>query len=204
MTTAHRKHPGRYDPEVYFALYAGLGAGRSLNGVLDLCRAAGVKAPGVSTINGWSQRYGWLERVREYEESLRQASATEVVDSLAAMNDRQANLGRALQAAAALGLANMRQADPRLLNLKPEGMATLAKEGARLERLALGEATERTEIISRLANIVIVEIAVLFDRINGTDTPEAQRRRADFAFGVDAIMGRFAIEAESQPAAGAA
>ncbi len=123
-----------------FAMYRDMGADRSL---AKVGRQVGKHK---TLMERWSSKYSWGLRCRGWDEELdRQAREERIVEVLD-MRRRQANLGRALQGLASKGLRQMTTTtdaegktvpiDPRLSAAE---IARLAKDGALLERLALGE-----------------------------------------------------------------
>jgi uncharacterized protein YoaH (UPF0181 family) len=127
-----------------FNLYVSLGSNRSL----ELLRAtiAGdpvghgfTRVPAMRSFFRWSAELRWQDRLADLEREARIQDAENLLQELKEMNQRQAREGLLLQ----------QKAIAKLQTLLDEEMATsdairALAEGARLERLARGEVTERT------------------------------------------------------------
>lgn len=107
----------------------------------------------LSTIAPWSQQYQWVARVAAWDrDHARQLAAAQLQD-VVRMNKRhadtaQALVGKAVQALAAIEVSKLRPAD----------IARFIEIGARIERLARGEVTERAEHVGPAGGPVQVEV----------------------------------------------
>lgn len=106
------------------------------------------------------------------------------------MNLRQAQDARNLQAIARAGMTGLVQQmrETGQLEMEPQDIAALLEKGARLERLAMGEATDRLEAISVTYNIMLLGFVELFKEVNLIKDPE-QRMRT-FALRIDEYRTR--------------
>ncbi len=99
------------------------------------------KAPSVRTLYEWSSRYRWQDRIADLEREARVAEDEARVAAIREMQERQAKEGLLLQQKGAEWLAQIETEQA-----SPEAAIRAVVEGARLERLARGEVTERTEV----------------------------------------------------------
>ena len=168
--------------DAWVLLYHALGADRSLLKLRRHLADIGL-AINLNTLKMYSAKYGWQDRMRELD--ARQADARQLThdSTVARMNERQANMGEAMQHVAGRGLAMI--AD-NAGAMTPGDVARLADIGVKLERLALGEATTRSEIEVTVYNTIIQQIAALFINVNVMDSPDDRTRT--FADGVDGII----------------
>jgi len=124
-------------PPQAFDYYTGLGTGRSYRAVAEefnVSKRAVVKL---------AQREDWAGRLEKIEKAAREKSAIQLADSLSEMNDRHLKIAKALQGKALEAL--------RTLPLDSARDIIRALElGVRQERLALGEPTERHELLEEV------------------------------------------------------
>jgi hypothetical protein len=132
-TTKHR--------QAYNA-YVALGAERSVERLHAVLSAEG-KSPSVRSLFEWSRTFGWQRRIDDFERKARVVEDEARLKAVREMQDRQAREGVLLQSKGAEWLSNVDDERP-----TPEAAIRAIVEGAKLERLARGEATERTDIKS--------------------------------------------------------
>ena len=123
-----------------FERYWRLGPERSIER-LHAAMEAEAKAPSLRTLYGWSSRYRWQDRVADLERKARETEDDARIAAIREMQERQAKEGLLLQQRGAQWLAQVNDEQ-----VSPEAAIRAVVEGARLERLARGEPTERTEI----------------------------------------------------------
>ena len=180
---AHRPQV-RAKAEQYFAIYCQLGVARSLKAVREALADMSVSVSH-ATMERYSKDYEWVRRAAEFDTAVtvrvQERQEERAADGVVLMNTRQAALGRALQGKAAQGLQTLQQ------DLLGAGdVAAMARDGVKIERLAMGEATSRQELAVLVINPVIQEIVALFVRVNDLADPELRKR--EFAVGADAII----------------
>lgn len=129
-TTRHREAFGRYWE---------LGAVRSIELLREVLEASG-RAPSLRTLYEWSRRYQWQRRIHDLERDARASEDEARRSALREMHERQAREALFLQQRGAEWLAALGPDEA-----SPEAAIRAIVEGAKLERLARGEATERTE-----------------------------------------------------------
>ena len=172
-----------------FGLYVALGAGRSLAAVCDLANRAGVKTS-PTTLEGYSADFKWQERLAAIAAEVADAEA---VQSIADMNRRQAALGQAMQDA---GAHTVLRINEQKYVIEPTDAARLIDSGSKLQRLAMGEATSRSEVINDTLTAIVKDIIALFLAVN--QLADRDDRTREFGTGADAIIGRHvpALEGE--------
>lgn len=127
-----------------FSIYRDMGASRST------AKVARQLSKSKQLMDRWSSRHGWGLRCRSWDAELDKKAREERINEVLDMRRRQARLGRALQELAVRGLRNLNSqkgkkgesVDPKLT--APE-VARLSRDGALLERLAMGEPGEILE-----------------------------------------------------------
>jgi hypothetical protein len=129
-----------------FELYLALGPGRSvetLNRALagDPGRYGFRRAPSLRSLYAWSARFSWQERLADLEAQALEAAGEAWVEAIRVMNERQAKMALAIQQKGVQALSGI---DPSSVGF-PDAVRAIV-EGARLERLARGEATERQDM----------------------------------------------------------
>ncbi len=122
-----------------FDRYWALGAERSLERLHGVLEREG-KAPTIRTLYAWSSRYHWQSHLQDLERRARQADDEARIEAVREMQERQAREALLLQQKGAEWIAGVTADDA-----SPEAAIRAIVEGAKLERLARGEATERTE-----------------------------------------------------------
>ena len=180
----------RYDVEALFVAYYLIGPERSLEALRSFAAKAwpGAKAPALNTLKTYSARGGWVARVEDLDRQRAEQVAARPLETIVEMNERQADLGRIMQELAASRVADILKTPQAISALNFRDAAALAREGVRIERLAVGEVTSRQEVLVTTYNRVVVPILQLFQTVV-TDLPEEVRRSIveRFANGVDAI-----------------
>lgn len=179
--------------EFWFHLYYGMGSARSLPRVLEYGRSVGIAdIPSIKSLRIWSAKFKWGERMAgidaEIQSRVAVAQQVRAVDDQLEINHRQAVLGRAIQQIGARAMdLGFGQNVPRLsTDVSLDEAARVIERGAKLERLASGLATERSEMLIGIWSVVVAEIAPLFNRVNAIENPE--QRKAEFAHGFDQVM----------------
>ncbi len=157
-----------------FDVYWRLGAERSVERLHKALRAQG-NTPSLRTLYDWSRRYGWQERLARLEEEAKRSEDDAHVQALREMYDRQGKEALLLQQRGAEWLAGMTDE-----KVTADAAIRAVVEGARLERLARGEPTDRQEISThdqenrRLAAITDAELDRLLEHAEGAVAGEEQ------------------------------
>src|SRR5687767_931196 len=121
-----------------FEVYWRLGSDRSLERLRLALVAQKGNAPSLRTLSEWSRRYLWQHRLARVEHEARIAEDEAKVAAIRDMYDRQAKAGLLLQQK---GMEWLVGTDPE--QATPDAAVRAIVEGAKLERAARGEPTER-------------------------------------------------------------
>ena len=120
-----------------FEAYVRLGADRSLQRLREALRVRGRRVS-VRSFERWSAAFGWQQRLDELERKAREAEDEARIAAIREMQERQAKEALLLLQKGAEWIAPLVGED-----VSPETAIRAITEGARLERLARGEPTER-------------------------------------------------------------
>ncbi len=131
---------------ILFSLYYQAGAERSLARLHTDLRSLGV-GTSLTTLKRYSAKFDWQGRIARLDEEAGHRNDDRSLERIAGMNERQSQLGRSLQGAAASAVQTLLRDGSRLRDITPAELSRLADVGTRLERLAMGEATERQDLI---------------------------------------------------------
>jgi len=152
---------------------------RSFERCAELLTAYGDKTHR-STLAKWSSDFGWQQKVKTWDARLisdtYEHAATDELLAHAAMQARQAQLGRTLSALASSGVERALHNN---VTPSPLESARLAEVGTRIERLALGETTSRAEVVQTVLRPVVSALLTVFVEANALDEP--RERLASFA-----------------------
>ncbi len=138
-----------------FQCYRDLGANRSLDEVDRRLYQPSAAAPAEAQpsaarkrrrghIGAWSRRFSWVQRVAQWDAHLDREGRAAHVEAVKAMNQRHADAARQLQVRALQALAEMQATD-----LAAADVLRFLVEACKLERLAVGEVTDRTATESK-------------------------------------------------------
>ena len=165
-----------------FMVYYQMGQERSLYNLLKLLAGIGQKIS-FNTLKRYSADFHWQDRLLEVDARVQAEREKQAAIQIDDMNKRQAQLGMAMQS---LGALSFKSALESRKPLKAVDAATVTTQGAKLERLARGEVTERREVEVQVYNTVVREIVALFVRVN--IIPDSEERKREFAVGADRII----------------
>lgn len=166
-----------------------MGPVRSLTALSGLVADLGLRIS-PNSLKRYSVEYGWQERVRAYDAE-RQAVEETPAAQVLRMNERQAALGQSAQDIARQAFAAILGTRGQVEMISPTDAIRLAKDGQQIERLAMGEATSRTEIALQVYAELVTAVAEVFIEANALPDADARARR--FALGAQAL-----IEAHAQ------
>jgi hypothetical protein len=175
--------------DAFFDLYLLLGHDRSLIKLHGVLATLGLKLT-LNTLKNYSVRYDWQLRLQTANDAAQAQKQDQDTATLIGMNERQAHLGELSQRLAAHYLAqtfNQLLADPTSIQGTSQDIARLMAEGSRLERLARGEVTNRTEARVQAYSIVVSQISEVFINVARVHnlSPDAIE---DFTRGADAVV----------------
>lgn len=124
-----------------FDRYYRLGPHRSLALLADALRASDADAPSLRSLEEWSSRYQWQDRITDIERHAREAENEARIAEIREMQERHAKEGLLLQQRGAEWLTGLAAEA-----VSAEAAIRALVEGVKLERLARGDVTERTEV----------------------------------------------------------
>ena len=157
-----------------FGAYWRLGQERSIERLHAALKAEG-NVPSLRTLYEWSSKYRWQDRVADLERRARVAEDEVRLAAIREMQERQAKEGLLLQQRGAQWLAQINDEQA-----SPEAAIRAVVEGAKLERLARGEPTERTEIqnepdprLERLSDEELDRLVELAEGVRREDAPQS-------------------------------
>ena len=166
-----------------------LGHDRSLSKLHSVLANLGLHMT-LNTLKNYSARHDWQLRLRNAEESAQAQKQEQDTAMLITMNERQAGLGELSQRLAAHYLTqtfNQVLADPTAVQGTSQDIARLMEAGSRLERLARGEVTNRTEARVQAYSVMVSQIAQVFINVARVyDLPPDAIE--DFTRGADAVV----------------
>lgn len=117
-------------------------------------------------ISDWSRTHEWVTRVAAWDAHLDRESRLAHVEAVREMGVRHARAARALQDRALAALESLSPAD-----LAAHEILRFLVEATRLERLALGEPTDRTAQEVNGGTPVVVEVVERLVPVRGDDRP---------------------------------
>lgn len=170
-----------------FMLYWQMGPERSLEKLADIGATLGLRGS-LKTLKRWSADFRWQARLIEFDAKAAERIEERVIGDVVEMNSRQALLGRSMQAIAKKRLDLFNEVPA---TLDAADVARMAEVGTKLERLAMGEVTERRQVMLSILNVVIRPLCELFGQVNGL--PDEQERLRRFAIGADDVVDRYLI-----------
>lgn len=117
-------------------------------------------------ISDWSRTHDWVSRVNQWDAHLDREARLAHVEAVREMGVRHAQAARALQERALAALESLSPAD-----LAAHEILRFLVEAARLERLALGEPTDRTAQEVNGGAPVVIEVVERIVPVRGDDRP---------------------------------
>src|SRR3990172_6981117 len=139
----HRLEARRQRAETYFWIYYNM-PDRSLEKLQEFCASIGLKRH-INTFKGYSVAFNWQAKLTEMDAKLKETREQKQIARIEEMNERQAQDFRNAQALARAGMSLVAKGfkESGKLDLSPQDIMTWLEKGAKGERLAMGEATER-------------------------------------------------------------
>jgi uncharacterized protein YydD (DUF2326 family) len=145
----------------FFIFFSMLGSDRSLEKLHSYVTKMGLKIS-LTSLKRYSAKYGWQEKLQEVNEQAHEIALTENKVDKVEMNLRQARAGEALQA---LGEKGVRVLNGKVQDISFSDVGSLIEKGVKVERLAVGEATERKEIARYAYTVMARQIADIFKHV---------------------------------------
>jgi len=189
MTTTSNQPLAKRNHQAFFDIYLMMGKERNLAKLHSVLADLGLTLT-LNTLKNYSVRYGWQQRLQTAQAAAQAQQQQQDTHALVTMNERQASLGELSQRLAAHYLTQTFQqvlADPAAVQGNSQDIARLMESGSRLERLARGEVTNRTEARVQAYSVMVAQISEVFvnvARVHGL-SPDAIE---DFTRGADAVV----------------
>ena len=181
----------------YFDIYMMLGEERSLTKLQDVLADGGLQVS-LTTLKNYSSNFNWQLRLQTAHDTAMAQKAEETAKSVEGMNTRQANLGGLAQSLAGRNLRNsfmQMEANPEQIIWSHADIARMMTEGARLERLARGEGTSRSEARIQAYSVMVNQIVGVFAEVaNIYDLP--QQAIDEFVRRADVLVDNALTEGE--------
>lgn len=169
-----------------FLRYYVLGPNRSLARLRESLAEEFQRPPNLTTLKRFSRDHDWQRRLAELDDQHVTAQLVDHQRTVTDMNMAQASLGALMQTVSVAVVRRYIENGSQGVTLN-EAVA-LAREGSKLERLALGEVTDRRDIAISFYNRVIVEVIAIFDQVlSAVPKTDREKLTAEFATRVDAI-----------------
>lgn len=170
--------------DVWFALFVALGPTRNLPAVREYGLSLGLKTPSIKSLRLWSSRDGWFAKANAADARTRESAELVLSDAVTLMNERQATAARAMLEVVTRSLDKQKDGLVSLEKL-PEVLATATK----VERVAMGAATDRQEISVAFVTAMAPRIVEIFIGVNILTDPEA--RAVQFLEQMNELAGNF-------------
>ena len=197
-----------------FQCYRDLGPARSLDEVdrriyqSSTAPTEGQPSPAAKRrrghIGAWSRQHAWVERARHWDAEVDRQGRAAHVEAVRAMNERHAASARQLQARAIEALQGLPAGD-----LAAADVLRFLVEACKLERLAVGEVTERSaqevtggavlEIVERIVPVRGAAPAAGPDPATGAAPPVSHRLVGVLPAGAGADPAGWALPDEPPP-----
>lgn len=158
-------------PDAALVRYLAQGPGRSLTRLHAELIAEGHSVH-VKTVQRWSHRHDWQTHAKAHDARQRESQDVSVVSRAIAMEGRHVELGRELQRMALVWAQKLQEEGH---PLTPTEVARWAEAGVRIERLAVGAATSRTEVNVQVWSQLLVQVGALFEQVIMPVLPQGQR-----------------------------
>jgi len=189
MTTKKIQPLAKKSFEAFFDIYLMMGPDRSLAKLRETLASLGLSLT-LNTLKNYSVRFHWQQRLQTAQGLAQAQKQEQDTSTLIAMNERQASIGELSQRLAAHYLTqtfNQVLADPASVQGTSQDIARLMTEGSRLERLARGEVTNRTEARVQAYSVMVSQISEVFVNVARVHSlsPDAIE---DFTRGADAVV----------------
>lgn len=182
--------------DAIFEIYCTMRGKRSLPNLQKLLADGGLVLT-LNTLKNYSAKYDWQVRLARAHEMTQAHVEQNVVHTLVDMNERQATLGELAQRLSQKGMVDILSSAQRdvngAVNLSGADVTRLMAEGSRLERLARGEVTTRTEARIHAYGEMVQQVVQVFANVSSAyQLPQAAID--DFARGADAIVNAALVE----------
>lgn len=141
-----------------FVRYRDMGPDRSIDAVAQALDKSHT------LIGRWSAEHGWVERVKAHEQAIADAAAeADKKARLAEIDKRRADRLKVAAAVRGKGVGALANMDPKELAKRPYAVVQMLTYADTTERLDMGEATERKEILGECGGPLQLQLGTLSD-----------------------------------------
>lgn len=176
-------------------IYYQMGLGRSLKSLFNYMTSVGLKTS-LNTLKRYSAKYNWQEKVLEMNKDRQKEQEIEASKEITEANRVQASFGKALIQTAMVGLGtwqekiknaknNLKVGDILSIPMTTDEMLAMAAAGVKMQRIALGQETDKKMIIMQVNNNWSIQISAIFLAINSIQ--DEKQRKIEFAHRLDAL-----------------
>jgi hypothetical protein len=169
--------------EGLFAFFVFMGHDRSLEKLHAHCTDIGLKIS-LSTLKNYSRWHNWQVRLQEMNDAVKAQLDHRLVEDVVSMNARQAQLGAALQG---LGSKGVESLSARIDEMSFGDAGALIERGVKVQRLAMGEVTSRTEARVHAYTEMVGSILEVFQTV-AEKHALPQNVIDEFVIGADAVV----------------
>ena len=175
-----RADAAREKADLIFHVYYQQGPDRSIRRLHSDLKTMGVSIS-LATLKRYSKKYRWQQHIADLDAEASQQQTQRAVEDVDAMNERQAQLARAVLGAGGSALQQLLANAARLGSLKAGDIVRLIDLGLR----AVGASSDRREIAVETWNDVVTSVVKLFTEINQEPDPDIRAQR--FALRIDRL-----------------
>jgi len=174
--------------ELCFDLYLTMKPPRSLTELHRRCAGVGLHLS-LNTLKNYSRRYHWQARVAQAQDAAQATELQRNAETLTTVADRHAKEGQTLQQFALSQIKYQMAQDPSAVQVSAGDIARLMTEGIKLERLALGEVTDRSEVRVQAFSLVVAPMIDIFADVARTYQIPDEAVQA-FAIGAEKVVSQ--------------
>lgn len=180
-----KQDASRRRADLSFDLYSRQALKRSLRRLSEQLEQLGIPIS-LASLKRYSSRYGWQQRLAELDTEATQRRAERGIEERLAMDERHAQLARALQSAGGSALQSLLADPTRIAEVSPGEIVRLLEAGLKADARATGASMDRREIAIEVWNDVVVRVVAIFVEVN--TEPEAEARARLFARSIDELV----------------
>ena len=192
-TRTNRAELRKSRAEAYFIEYYEMGPSRSLERLHERVTKMGLRKS-LTSLKRYSIDFEWQKRVELLDTKFKAERELHARAKIDDMNDSQALDGRNMRSIARAAMINLSNIirETGVLNLPAQDIVRFMAEGTKIERLAMGEVTDRIEAHDFAYNVMLLGIVEIFNEIN--EYPSKAKRREAFAVKVDELRDQKMLE----------
>ena len=180
-----KQDASRRRADLSFDLYSRQAPKRSLRRLSEQLEQLGIPIS-LASLKRYSSRYGWQQRLAELDAEAADRRAERGIEERLAMDERHAQLARALQSAGGSALQSLLADPTRIAEVSPGEIVRLLEAGLKADARATGASTDRRDIAIEVWNDVVVRVVAIFVEVN--TEPDAEARARLFARSIDELV----------------